>query len=477
MSAQLEIVLLDGSQGAPNSTPNASTPQSGPSVAPMPPNAQTAPNQTPQPQAPRADAGRFINDADRARFEEADANYRHENPEPTTPSNAGAIDYSNAEVVRSLKEIADAMGITSDGVRDLIEQGRLSGDVLGPQASTSVTQPQVDTSEPRGPLATESATVQGAIEEITGRVTRALDDLQRKIDEASGTERPATTEASSPMVRRIGGKVLGRLGRKIGRTRTGRALGRIAGSRAGRAIRGRVIGAAATRMAGRAAVGTAIGASGSAATGAAAGGAGVGAVAATVGAVAVPVAVVVAGLGAMAMGLQKVTDAANSLGNELQDLSPEITGARVRAETSRFMDQVDRAQKIGPQVAQIESAQARLSEATYEIQTAIYDVILGKIAPIAEAILDTGTAGVRGLAAVKEGVEAALQFGANPKENREAFDAGLKFAKAINDIFGEAGPEPQDELLMQIFNQEPGAGVRPRGIMPNKKPGRMDLMR
>jgi hypothetical protein len=466
VSAQLEIVLLDGSQGGSG---GQSQPSSVPSYAPQATPQQPAPQTPPQTPVtpPAVEAGRFLSDEDKARFEEADANYRHENPEPSTPSNAGAIDFSNTEVVNSLKEIADAMGLTSDAVRKLIEDGRLSGDVLGPQASASVAPTQTPT-EPATDAAVTNATgtVQDAIEEITGRVTRALDDLQKKIDDARATERPAPRETTSqPRQRTVGGQIVGRLGRRIGRTRAGRAIGRVASSRTGRAVR-RIGGGIASRVAGRAAAGGAASAAGGAAVG---GASALGSAGVAVGAIVAPIAITVAALGALAMGLKKVSDIANSLGDELEGFSGAINAQRAMAEARMLSLQISRADRVGPQVAQIEAAQSRLNEAMYEVQTSIYEVLL-KLAPKVEMATDSITAGLRLAIAFKETSELALDKN-NPREFVEAAEAQRKFAVALFDVFGEdKNIDARDDILMDIFKQQPGEGVRPRA---NKKPFRI----
>jgi hypothetical protein len=130
-----------------------------------------------------------------------------------------------------------------------------------------------------------------------------------------------------------------------------------------------------------------------------------------------------------------------------------------------FALQTDRAERIGPAVAQVEAAQARLSEAMYEVQTDIYE-LLAKLAPKVEMGFDAVAAGVKGIIAMKEGIDVIL----NPlsaKEKQEFQTAAVDFTLSIAEVFANNAPPGRDQLLMQLFNQFPN---QPPPVRPNRKP-------
>lgn len=481
MAAQLEIVLLDGSQTSPpNSTPNAPPANRDTNPAPMPPNAQTGPNQHPQPTPTAPTPGRQampepvqganrtvadtldlpsldevarhleemaasvnapMNRAEESRFEEADANYRHENPEPRTertqPQPANNADSTDAS----------------------------------------------DTT--RGAVVRATDTVQEAIEAITGGATEALERLERLIQEARGERQPAqgdptsrtTPQRSRPprtqgarrntVGRAIGRNLAGQFGNRLRRTRTGRAVMRAARSPIGRSVGRAVAGTAGRAVAGAAARGamtTVAGAgAGAAASGAAVGGLTTAGVA--IGAVAVPVAAATVAALAFAAALRKAGDVANNVGDQLEEFSAAILAQRSASEMRMFALQTDRAERIGPAVAQVEAAQARLSEAMYEVQTDIYE-ILAKLAPKVEMGFDAVAAGVKGVVAMKEGIDVLLNLG-SAKERQEFQAAAVDFTLSIAEVFANNAPAGRDQLLMQLFNQFPN---QPPPVRPNRKP-------
>jgi hypothetical protein len=436
VAAQLEIVLLDGSQGggggsvSPSGTPPASAPPVPQSPTPQQPQpTQPAPSVTPAPGRPampdpvpgadrsvadtldlpsldevarhleemaeRANSpDRAYVETDRARFEEADANYRHENPEPI-------------------------------------------GDIA------------------RGAATKATDTVQEAIEEITGGAQQALERLEQLIREAREVQPRQEASPRDTVGRAIGRNLAGRFGNRLRRSRLGRMATRVGRSRAGRAVGGAVGRAVLSR-------GAATGASAAAGTSAAGG------ALAAVGAVAIPVAATVAALGAFAIALRAATAVAASFGDEIEDVSPEVARQRNVAETERFISRTERAERIGPAVAQVEAAQMRIDEAMYEVQTEIY-ALIAKAAPLIEIGADGITAMLRGLLLIKETIDVAVTLGGDPQQNREQAQAQARFAQAFNDIFRENEPIQRDADLMALFNQDigPKPDDKPK---PNGKP-------
>lgn len=352
------------------------------------------------------------------------------------------------------RSVADAMDLPSlDEVARHLEE-----------MAASVNAPSVDAGDvTRGAVTRATDTVQEAIEEITGGAMQALERLERLIQEARspGAPRSAPTTPAGTVRRAIGRNLAGRFGNRLKRSRTGRAVMRATRSPIGRSVGRAVIGTAA-----RGAMTTAAGAGaggGAAASGAAVGGLTTAGVA--IGAVAVPVVAATAAVVAFGMALRKAGDVANTLGDQLEEFSGAILAQRSASEMRMFTLQTDRAERIGPAVAQVEAAQARLSEAMYEVQTDIYE-LLAKLAPKVEMGFDTVAAGVKGVVAMKEGIDVLLNLG-SAKERQEFQAAAVDFTLSIAEVFANNAPPGRDQLLMQLFNQLPNAQ---RPVWPNRKP-------
>ncbi len=269
----------------------------------------------------------------------------------------------------------------------------------------------------------------------------------------------------------------------------GAALGDIVGSLVDKAIGGRGKAAAAGRLLGSgagaaasaeaaaAAAGGAAAAEGAAAgSAAAAGGVAAGGTAATVAAIALPVAGVVAGLAAFAIALNKATEVANGLGDELENISPAIASTRAYNELARFQDQLERSAKLGGSVSQVEAAQGRLSQATYDLMTEIY-AILAKGAPAIEVATDSITAILRAIIVLKESADLASPF-ATKEDLVELVDAIGKFKDSVGEIFKFDDEKKRKDAdmalddLMGLLNE----GDRPKpALRPNRKPGRINL--
>lgn len=153
----------------------------------------------------------------------------------------------------------------------------------------------------------------------------------------------------------------------------------------------------AAPAAGRAAAGAAgAGAEAAAGTGAAAAGAGAeagaagaGVAAGAAGALAAsgPLIGVALAAGAAALSLKMFLDAVTKVAHDLADLSPEIAAGQAQHESTMELMRLDRAKRIGADVAGVQDAQHRLSESMYEVQTKIYELIL-KAAPAIELGVD-----------------------------------------------------------------------------------------
>lgn len=218
-----------------------------------------------------------------------------------------------------------------------------------------------------------------------------------------------------------------------------------------------------------------------AATGAAevAGGAAAGAeattgVAAAAGAVALPLVAVAAAAAASVLSLKAFMAAVDRAAGELEDLSPQVAAVRAQQEVTLELARLDRAKRIGGDVAGLEAARNRINESMYEVQTKIYELVL-KGTPVLERVLDALNMLIRtvdfGIASVGSGI-ATLTIN-DPTDDKPAQQALAKsvveLAQAMNE-FNETqnnqnfGRDPMfDELL----------GFQPanKGKAPNKGNG------
>jgi hypothetical protein len=105
------------------------------------------------------------------------------------------------------------------------------------------------------------------------------------------------------------------------------------------------------------------------------------------------IAAAVAAAGA-AISLKMLSDAVHSVANDLSDLSPEVAKTQAAFQMNMELARLDRAQRTGAGVAQLEAARNRISEATYEIQTKMLELLI-KFSPLLEGTLDGITVGIR----------------------------------------------------------------------------------
>lgn len=438
--SQIEIVLIDRSQGGGAAT-----------AVPLPP----------PPQQPN----------ERWRSTEDNQDRQADKPAGQQPSGRTVADTAQdlaqatveltrdtASLMKDAAEIAKQTGLSIDQARKLIEEGRISGPSGEPQQTT----------EQRN----DDAAVRDALTDMASELKQA-NDKSEKTDRSDGRlNGNSISDAIEELFSKIGGNLTGsRTGSKVGGA-VGRQIGQtLADAATKQAVdvgAGRVAGGAAAEGAEAAAVGAA-GRTAVAGGGAATGTAAAGGTAATVAAVAAPIAVVVGGLLAFGFALKKSTEIANHFGDELEDVSPAVAYQRAQAEVARFQDRIDRGQRIGGAVSQVEAAQSRLGEASYELMTAVYD-ILAKGAPVIEFGVDTLTAMLRGLLAIKETVDVVATAGLDAGERQQAVDAQNKFLKAFVDVFRENDQQNNNDPLGPLMDllKEEDRPARP--MRPNQKP-------
>lgn len=212
------------------------------------------------------------------------------------------------------------------------------------------------------------------------------------------------------------GRNVGEFAEGIGRTRVGGAVAR-GGAAIGRG------GAAVARRTGMTAaagsVGRFVAARGAtaAATTAVAGGstaAGAGAAAVLGGPVGIAVGAVALALGALVISVKKASDAFSSVSDKLEDVSPAIASARATAERRSERSRIDRANELGPQLANLEAARGRLDDSLYQLGTDILGVLLK-----AEPAIETG---VDSLAALAQGARVGIAGAADAKAKLTFWD-------------------------------------------------------
>jgi len=248
----------------------------------------------------------------------------------------------------------------------------------------------------------------------------------------------------------------------------GPGVGHAIGETVGRSLRGFLqrskVGRGALSLAANVGITGARGAAAAAggAGGAAAGGAtGAGVAAAFAGGpLTLAIAGVVLALTGLAIGIKTVLGLYNRQGDELQEFSGAIYGARAEIESERLGSKIERAQKIGGNVAQVEGAQGQFNDAMYDLFTEIYSV-LAESAPYIETGIELAISQVRMLETMVNVSQAGLavlqlDFDGAAKESEEAKESLRKSMKALSDAFIDSRTQ-QDEnpLLDAIFNWNP----------------------
>lgn len=198
-----------------------------------------------------------------------------------------------------------------------------------------------------------------------------------------------------------------------------------------------------------------VAAGGGAASGGAASG---GAVAAALGPVGVAAAATAVAFTAAAFTVKRLSDAVHGLADGLEDLSPAIASVRAQAEARQTLATLDRANRIGPEVASLEAARFRVAEASFEIQTKILELLL-KGSPLLELILDGVTTGIRSVDVLFAAIEQLhALITPDPADDQKAADRLEKAIEALAKSLRDESPPARDPWLEQIL-QMPGPGT------------------
>ena len=245
---------------------------------------------------------------------------------------------------------------------------------------------------------------------------------------------------------------------------TGSGIGHAVGETVGRSLRGFLqksrFGRGALSLASNLGIGAGRGAAAAAggAGGAAAGGAvGAGGAAAfSGGPITLAIAGVVAALAGLAIGIKTVLGLYNRQGDELQQFSGAIYGARAEIESERLGSQIERAQRIGGAVAQVEGAQGRFNDAIYDLFTEIFSE-LNKLAPFIETGIDIATAQIRMIETIVNLMQAAYEastgdIAGTATEIAQAVESNRKAMEAMAEVFRDdsqrRGKSPQVEAIL-----------------------------
>ena len=303
---------------------------------------------------------------------------------------------------------------------------------------------------------------------------RAETDDEQTEGEDAGTGDSIKDHIAHSIAQKVGDGIRG----AIGKTKIGRGLmsaasrAGITGGRAAAFFGGS--GAAAVGAGGAAAAGG--GAAGAAgAAGGAAGGAAAGALTNPIG----WVALALAGLGVATYSLIRTL---NSQGDELEQYSGAIHSARAQIEATNVGNRVERGQRIGANVAQVEAAQGRFNDALYDLMTEVFDE-LSKLAPLLEFGIDGATVMVRQMQVLVNLAE--LAFEASPagvigtkKTAGEALgevkESLVELHKASAELF-RSGQASSGTGIDAIFNHNP-LPQQPRNNLPNPAPAAPPLI-
>lgn len=232
--------------------------------------------------------------------------------------------------------------------------------------------------------------------------------------------------------------------------------------------------AAASASSASATTGAGAAASGSAGAAASTGAASAGATGAL--AASGPLIAVALAAGAAALSVKKFLEAVEHTAASLEDLSPEIAAGQAQHQVKMELARLDRAQRIGSDVAGLDHAQHRLSESMYEIQTKIYELVL-KASPVIEFGVDSLNVIVRTLdVMIATANDIAAKITPDPTDNAPAAKALNKSMAELAEAIKELGhthsnhSQPMiDPLFQELLNAPSSVVAAPKA--PNKGNG------
>lgn len=189
-----------------------------------------------------------------------------------------------------------------------------------------------------------------------------------------------------------------------------------------------------------------------------------------------PVTLTVAGFAAAltagVLAVKKANKAFDALAADLEQFSPQISATRARGESARTLQQLDRARRIGPGVANLEAARLRLSEKSFEVQTKMLELML-TLSPVIELGVDSATVLVGGIDTVLAAI-ARLQatFTINQQDDKDTAARLKQSLEELHDAIRELGTFGQGgNGLDPMFEAILGADFQRMARGPFPQPG------
>lgn len=190
-----------------------------------------------------------------------------------------------------------------------------------------------------------------------------------------------------------------------------------------------------------------------------------------------PIIAAGAALTAFTVGLLAVSKILQRQADELEEYSGAIAGARSQIAGQQMENKLERAQKIGPAVAQVELAKGRMDDAMYDLWTEILSIVSGAapaievVADVIVVLLRAGETGVNLLQAIANAVTG--NFVGAYREVGEAGESAEKFVEALKEVFIMQGEGDADDAIVQmILTHDPlAAGNMPRNANPQPPGG------
>ena len=163
------------------------------------------------------------------------------------------------------------------------------------------------------------------------------------------------------------------------------------------------------------------------------------------------------------VGAKKLADALSTQVQKLEGFSGAVSSATAETELRRERALFDRAERIGPQLAQFERSRGRAEERFSELGTKIYEVLLA-IWTALEPFINKAISALEAIVATLEAMFELLRLIydviliRDPTEATQRFlNAAAKMAKEIKEVFtGEAGQrnDPVDTFLNDFLNSD-----------------------
>lgn len=187
------------------------------------------------------------------------------------------------------------------------------------------------------------------------------------------------------------------------------------------------------------------------------------AAASALGPIAIAAVAVTAAFVGVVVGAKKLADALSTQVQKLEGFSGAVSAATAETELRRERELFDRAERIGPQLAQFERSRGRAEERFSDLGTKIYEVLLA-IWTALEPFINKAISALEAIVATLEAMFELLRLIydviliRDPTEATQRFlNAAAKMAKEIKEVFtGEAGQrnDPVDTFLNDFLNSD-----------------------